>query len=58
MSINVKHNLLTTQELLGYLNNEEFKIIDIRPVDAFNGWKLEGESRGGMEMTGFQPSLE
>lgn len=23
------------------------KIIDVRPVDAFNGWKLKNESRGG-----------
>lgn len=47
MSINVKHNLLSTQELLACLNKDEVKIIDIRPVDAYNGWKLEGESRGG-----------
>lgn len=47
MSINVKHKLLSTKELLGYLNNKEVKIIDGRPTDAYNGWKLEGEKRGG-----------
>ena len=23
------------------------KLLDVRPVDAFNGWKLKNESRGG-----------
>jgi molybdopterin synthase sulfurtransferase len=29
------------------LNDKNTRIIDVRPVDAYNGWKLEGEKRGG-----------
>ncbi len=36
-----------TQELIGIINDKNIKIIDIRSVDAYNGWKLKGENRGG-----------
>jgi thiosulfate/3-mercaptopyruvate sulfurtransferase len=34
-------------ELLGMIGEPEVRIIDVRPVDAYNGWKLQNESRGG-----------
>ncbi|MFW5657143.1 MAG: rhodanese-like domain-containing protein [Bacteroidota bacterium] len=38
---------ITTNELLDLIDNPKTKIIDVRPVDAFNGWQLQGEVRGG-----------
>ncbi len=37
----------STDELVKLLENKDVKIIDVRPVDAYNGWKLENEARGG-----------
>ena len=36
-----------TGEVVSLLGNPSVHIIDVRPVDAYNGWKLAGESRGG-----------
>ena len=38
---------LQTNEIQLLLNNPDVAIIDIRPVDAYNGWKLRNEKRGG-----------
>jgi thiosulfate/3-mercaptopyruvate sulfurtransferase len=38
---------ISTGQLFKHLDDEETKIIDVRPVDAWNGWKLENEKRGG-----------
>ena len=38
---------ITTDKLKTLLNNKNVKIIDVRPVDAYNGWKCENEIRGG-----------
>lgn len=38
---------LTTPELARLINNKNLKIIDIRSADAYNGWKLNNEKRGG-----------
>lgn len=38
---------IKTQELKQIVQNNKSVIIDIRPVDAYNGWKLGGEIRGG-----------
>jgi len=38
---------ILTDELLGKIEDTDFKIIDVRPVEAYNGWKLRNESRGG-----------
>lgn len=38
---------LSTRELTERLNNKDVQLIDIRPVDAYNGWASRGESRGG-----------
>ncbi|MBC7124903.1 MAG: sulfurtransferase [Bacteroidales bacterium] len=38
---------ITITELQKAVNEATAKIIDVRPVDAYNGWKLNGEQRGG-----------
>ncbi len=38
---------LNTQEVYNKLNDTETKIIDIRSINAYNGWKEKGEARGG-----------
>jgi len=38
---------ITTNELKTLLPVSQVKIIDIRPVDAYNGWRLRDEKRGG-----------
>ncbi len=38
---------LTTNELLQQLANPDINLVDVRPVEAYNGWKSEGEARGG-----------
>ncbi|MEN8226606.1 MAG: rhodanese-like domain-containing protein [Bacteroidota bacterium] len=38
---------LSTATLAKLLGKREVKIIDVRPVDAYNGWKLNREARGG-----------
>jgi thiosulfate/3-mercaptopyruvate sulfurtransferase len=37
----------TTNEILNYLNHTNTQIIDLRPVDAYNGWRIRNEKRGG-----------
>ena len=36
-----------TAELLSAINDNKTIIIDVRPIDAYNGWKLMNEARGG-----------
>ncbi len=38
---------LSTSAVYNKLNDPGAKIIDIRPVNAYNGWKLNDEARGG-----------
>lgn len=45
--MNKKVDSLSTNQLYKILKRQNVKLIDIRPVDAFNGWKLKGELRGG-----------
>lgn len=42
-----KLNEIRTSQLLSIIDNENLEIVDSRPVDAYNGWKLENETRGG-----------
>ena len=42
-----KLQLISTQELQNKLDDMSIKIIDVRPVDAYNGWALQNEMRGG-----------
>jgi thiosulfate/3-mercaptopyruvate sulfurtransferase len=38
---------LTTKQVLALLENPRVKMIDVRPMDAYNGWRLKNEARGG-----------
>jgi len=38
---------ITTDDIKQLLNNTGVRIIDARPIDAYNGWQLNGEERGG-----------
>jgi thiosulfate/3-mercaptopyruvate sulfurtransferase len=40
-------NEISTPELQKLIGDNNTKIIDVRPVDAYNGWRLHGEKRGG-----------
>ena len=40
-------NSLSTKELSQLIDKKEVCIIDSRPVDAYNGWKIQNEKRGG-----------
>ncbi len=43
----VKLNEISTSEIKELLKNNGCVLIDTRPTEAYNGWKLEGEARGG-----------
>ncbi len=38
---------ISTEELLRQLKNPALQLIDVRPADAYNGWRLHNEPRGG-----------
>ncbi|MFO7888742.1 MAG: rhodanese-like domain-containing protein [bacterium] len=38
---------ISTREMLQAIENSEIKIIDVRSVNAYNGWKEQNEMRGG-----------
>ena len=38
---------MSTDELYAQSENPAVKLIDVRPVDAYNGWRLRNEARGG-----------
>jgi 3-mercaptopyruvate sulfurtransferase SseA len=40
-------NKISSKELLSLINEKNCHIIDTRSVDAYNGWKLKKEIRGG-----------
>ncbi len=40
-------NQLSTNKLLEYVHDKSAVIIDTRTVDAYNGWQLQNENRGG-----------
>lgn len=41
------YTVLTTEELQKNLGSEEWVLVDTRLTDAYNGWALEGMTRGG-----------
>jgi molybdopterin synthase sulfurtransferase len=41
------YQLISTSELTEFIKNKQGFVIDVRPVDAYNGWQLNNESRGG-----------
>lgn len=38
---------LTTREVRDRLADGRTQLVDVRPIDAYNGWRLQGEERGG-----------
>ncbi len=38
---------ISTDELLERIHDPQTRIIDVRSVDAYNGWREKGEARGG-----------
>ena len=38
---------VSTNTLFREINNPELTIIDVRPIEAYNGWPLYNEHRGG-----------
>ena len=38
---------ISTSDLIHHLKSENTKLIDVRSVDAYNGWKFNNESQGG-----------
>lgn len=38
---------ISTRELLDRLDDPQVQLVDVRPIDAYNGWRLRGEPRGG-----------
>ncbi len=38
---------ITTEKLTQIHENKNTTVIDVRPVDAYNGWRMEDEHRGG-----------
>lgn len=45
--MNNQFNDISTPELFSLLNDKNVKVIDVRSVNAYNGWKLNNEKRGG-----------
>lgn len=45
--MDLKITELSTSDVFERLSLPNVKLIDIRPVEAYNGWRLSGESRGG-----------
>jgi 3-mercaptopyruvate sulfurtransferase SseA len=43
----VMRNTISTTELAGLLEDPDLTIVDLRPLAAYNGWRLNGELRGG-----------
>lgn len=38
---------LSTKNMMNLLDQAGVTIVDVRPIDAYNGWKLQNEVRGG-----------
>jgi thiosulfate/3-mercaptopyruvate sulfurtransferase len=39
--------MITNSELVPLLGRSDVVVVDVRPMPAFNGWRLRGEARGG-----------
>jgi thiosulfate/3-mercaptopyruvate sulfurtransferase len=39
--------VISTEELRGRLEDASLTVVDVRPLAAYNGWRLGGEARGG-----------
>lgn len=43
----MKEPEITTRELIDSIQNDDSILLDVRPIAAYNGWELRGETRGG-----------
>jgi molybdopterin synthase sulfurtransferase len=43
----LESKLCTTAELRRRLGDPDLRVVDVRPLPAYNGWRLDGEPRGG-----------
>lgn len=43
----MSYQVITTESLLAKTAKKEGWIIDARPIDAYNGWRMQNEKRGG-----------
>jgi 3-mercaptopyruvate sulfurtransferase SseA len=43
----LESNLFSTAELYERIDDRDLRIVDVRPLPAYNGWRLDGELRGG-----------
>lgn len=41
------HRTLSTVDLKRWLDEPTLAVVDVRPIAAYNGWRLRGEARGG-----------
>ena len=39
--------VITTGDLRARLAEPDLTLVDVRPIAAYNGWRLDGEARGG-----------
>jgi len=46
-SANPSSPTITTDELRDHLHDPDLTIVDARPLTGYNGWRLDGEDRGG-----------
>ncbi|HEY8799090.1 MAG TPA: rhodanese-like domain-containing protein, partial [Candidatus Limnocylindrales bacterium] len=42
-----ERNSIDILELSARLDDPQLTIVDVRPLSAYNGWRLQGEVRGG-----------
>jgi len=47
MSVQNDGTTISAAELRGRLDDPGLTIVDVRPLPAYNGWRLNGEARGG-----------
>ena len=47
MSVQNDATTISAAELRGRLDDPGLTIVDVRPLPAYNGWRLNGEARGG-----------
>jgi len=45
--MNTKTQQVTTRELLTRIKDNHHLLLDVRPIEAYNGWRRGGEYRGG-----------
>ncbi len=38
---------ISKDELLARISQGDVSLVDVRPLAAYNGWRLDGEARGG-----------